>query len=435
MQRAIRTGTMPGAKGVEIRSFGSFASGLYLPTADMDLVALSKLYLGHAVKTFCQKNKFLHILGQHLTNENVAAPGTVSVVAKAKVPLVKFVDKMTGIKVDISFENDSGLKAIGTFDLWKEQYLAMPMIVVLIKQMLAMRDLNEVFTGGLGGFSIICLMVSMLQLNPQMLSNDRDQERLYGELLLNFLDLYGNKFNRETTGITMNPPGYFDKRRDPVPRQNDRGLTIVDPNNAQNDISGGSRNIEAVFQCFRSAHAAIQRRLTEIDDDQDDFNDSILGCFWGGNYSSFMHQRNKLSLLQRGHSVSPPPAPKPKQPKPEGSKKRKRQLASKTEDARQTRVPEMQQRPQLPPKPAQRSYAPQPSRPPPGPPKSFKQPGPPTRQQQSGPPRQAPLPSLQSRMQHPLPQRPVDSRGGKRGGRNNRGYVTTFLASPLKKSK
>jgi non-canonical poly(A) RNA polymerase PAPD5/7 len=307
VQQAVRAWA-PEAKDVEIKSFGSFAAGLYLPTADMDLVAVSPRYLQSGQKVFCQSNSKMHKLGQYLQNRKVAMDGTLTVITKAKVPIIKFTDRDTDIKVDISFENDTGLVANKTFAEWKEKYPAMPVIVVLIKQMLAMRGLNEVYLGGLGGFSIICLVVSMMQHMPELQSGNMDAQLHYGELLLNFLDLYGNKFNLQSTGITMNPPSYYDKIRHPRNPQNDNTLTIIDPNKHDNDISGGSKKIQTVFSCFRTAHSEIQRRLAQIHSGEN-IEDSILGCIWGGNYTSFIQQRNKLDLVSRGISLSPPSSP------------------------------------------------------------------------------------------------------------------------------
>ena len=312
----------PGAKRVEVQCFGSFAAGLYLPTADMDLVAVSQTFLKSGMRTFCQNGTQMHRLARHLQSTGVAQPDSVSVVVHAKVPIIKYVDRVTGIKVDISFENASGLVANRTFAQWKQEYPSMPVIVVMIKQMLAMRDLNEVFTGGLGGFSIICLVVSMLQLMPEQQSEtaQRDDEN-YANLLLKFLDLYGNDFNLQTTGIEMNPPGYFDKILNPMNRQNNNTLTIVDPNNSSNDISGGSREVRAVFDVFRKAHASLSKRLSQVQRGQN-MNSSILGCVLGGNYAQFDYQRDRLSRLARGLAISPPPeqassAPdRAKRPKP-----------------------------------------------------------------------------------------------------------------------
>lgn len=312
------------ARTVEIKCFGSFAAGLYLPTADMDLVAVSQHFLGTGRPLYCQKGGKMHNLVRHLVRSGIASADSATAVTRAKVPIVKFTDIKTGIKVDISFENDSGLRANRTFQDWKLQFPDMPVIVVLIKQLLAMRDLNEVFHGGLGGFSIICLVVSMLQLMPDDDYADLTRHGSYGALLLRFLDLYGNQFNLRGTGIMMDPPQYFDKVRYPMAAQNANNLTIMDPNNQNNDISGGSREVHAVFEVFRKAHSQILQRMEKIQAGKD-VEDSILGCVLAGNYRSFIQQRNKLFSLYGGTPPSPDPDPisenRPRPQKPAKSKK------------------------------------------------------------------------------------------------------------------
>lgn len=329
--RAVR-GSKNGAD-VDVRCFGSFASGLYLPTADMDLVAVSEDYLRGGRPCYNTKNN-MYALKRHLEGTGMALPDTVIVIHKAKVPIVKFVDYMTGIKVDISFENMTGVTAVGTLLQWKQQFPAMPVLVVLIKQFLAMRGLNEVFGGGLGGFAIICLVTSMLQLEEDIQSDSKPTEVHYGELLMRFFDMYGS-FNIETTAITMNPPGYYDKREHYQAKQNPKRLTIIDPNNPRNDISGGTSQIETVLHLFKQAHTAVQTRLNQHESGQD-VEASILECILGGDYTSFMHQRQRLSRLHRGHSVTPPPPPsaplttqiqpqkRPKPPKPPKPEKRQK---------------------------------------------------------------------------------------------------------------
>ena len=194
-----------------IHCFGSFAAGLYLPNADMDLVVISDQFrnLGH--KVACQTNSQMRKFGRYLTDSRTAKVDSVEVITGAKVPIIKFVDRITAIKVDISFENETGLIANETFSAWKRQYPAMPILVTLIKQFLMMRGLNEVMNGGLGGFSVACLVTSMLQNMPRVQTGEMDPERHLGEMLVEFLDLYGNQFDITRTGIMMNPPGYFNK--------------------------------------------------------------------------------------------------------------------------------------------------------------------------------------------------------------------------------
>lgn len=190
---------------VSIEPFGSFASGLYLPVADIDLVLLSVPFKEKGMRTFGLKPSAIYKYASILKDMNIAHPGSISTIAHARVPILKFVDNLTGLSVDLSFDNDSGILANKTFQDWKEQYPVMPLIVSVIKQFLLIRGLNEVPTGGLGGFSIICLVVSLLQHTEQQNLDD------VGATLLNFFNFYGNQFNYRNVSVTMNPPGFVNK--------------------------------------------------------------------------------------------------------------------------------------------------------------------------------------------------------------------------------
>lgn len=197
-----------------IHCFGSFMSGLYLPTGDMDIVMCSTQFLSNRAPVFSKKNH-LFKFGAFLCSSNMAEREHLEHITKAKVPLVKYIDLKTGLKVDVSFENMNGVIANKTFLKWKEQFPEMPILVTMIKQFLTMRGLNEPVNGGIGGFSVICLVVSMLQLMPPLQTKDMEGQNHLGDLLMHFFDLYGNKFNYEQTAISMNPPGYVAKVRPP----------------------------------------------------------------------------------------------------------------------------------------------------------------------------------------------------------------------------
>jgi len=194
----------------EVYPFGSFPSGLYLPTGDLDLVLCSDSVMEGNYPKY-SNSKSLWALKAMLINSGVARNNDIEVIAKARVPLVKFIDSRTGLKVDVSFENLTGINAIKTFLAWKQQYPAMPVVVTLIKHFLAMRGLNEPVNGGIGGFSVICLVVSLLQHRPDVQSRSMNPEHHYGDILMDFFDFYGNRFNYRTTAISLNPPAYIPK--------------------------------------------------------------------------------------------------------------------------------------------------------------------------------------------------------------------------------
>ncbi|KAI9820168.1 MAG: hypothetical protein M1827_005790 [Pycnora praestabilis] len=199
--------------GCEVNPFGSFAAKIYLPNADMDLAVISKTFKIKGRPEICRTYNQMRQFSQRLEAKGVPLPGSVEILANVKVPLVKYVDKATGLKVDLSFENSTGYAANKTFKDWKKQYPAMPVIVMIIKQFLMMRGLSEVFTGGLGGFSVTCLVTSLLQNMPDLRNGTLSPELHYEELLLRFFDFYGNEFNPEKTGIQLNPPALINKVR------------------------------------------------------------------------------------------------------------------------------------------------------------------------------------------------------------------------------
>lgn len=178
----------------------------------MDLVLLSTRFVQSKVKTLGVTKSQVWQCAAHLKRSGVAVDDSVLAIPSAKVPIVKFIDKVTGLRVDLSFDNDSGIIANDTFLAWKLEYPAMPIIVSIVKQFLLLRGLNDVATGGLGGFSIICLVTSLLQHLPPSggLPN-------LGTLLMDFFNFYGNEFDQSTLGINLNPPGYFDKVRQFTP--------------------------------------------------------------------------------------------------------------------------------------------------------------------------------------------------------------------------
>ena len=187
----------------QVFAFGSFMSGLYLPTADMDLVVCSASFMRGGPPTYLSAKNWLYKFQKLLVVQRVAEQESIEVIAHARIPLVKFVDKLTGLRVDVSFENLGGVDAVDTFLRWKERYPAMPILVTVIKHFLLMRGLNEPVNGGIGGFSVICLVVSMLQLMPQVQSKSLIPEHNLGEMLLEFFDLYGRQFCHEKNAISL----------------------------------------------------------------------------------------------------------------------------------------------------------------------------------------------------------------------------------------
>jgi non-canonical poly(A) RNA polymerase PAPD5/7 len=204
----------------------------------------------------------------------------VTIIAKAKVPIVKFVTKHGRFKVDISINQSNGVAAgriINGF-LTNLQSTALRSIIMITKTFLSQRSMNEVFTGGLGSYSIVCLAVSFLQMHPKIRRGEIDAERNLGVLVMEFFELYGCYFNYEEVGISVRDGGtYFNKKeRGWLDYSRRHLLSIEDPADPgeftlynirmfctyfggliENDISRGTFAIAKVRTTFAGAHGIL----------------------------------------------------------------------------------------------------------------------------------------------------------------------------------
>lgn len=121
---------------------------------------------------------------------------------------------MTNLKVDIVLNSTSGLDSADKINHMLVKYPGLRPLSLIVKHLLALRGHNEVFTGGLGGYAIVCLVVSFLQMHPKVASGAIDPMQNLGVLLLDFFQLYGLNFNLDVVGVDVRGEGsYYDKVR------------------------------------------------------------------------------------------------------------------------------------------------------------------------------------------------------------------------------
>lgn len=252
----------------EVQVFGSFSTGLYLPTSDIDLVVFGKW-----------ETLPLWTLEEALRKRNVADENSIKVLDKATVPIIKLTDSFTEVKVDISFNVNGGVKAAGLIKEFKEKYPVLPYLVLVLKQFLLQRDLNEVFTGGIGSYSLFLMAVSFLQLHNRDVSSPNIN---IGVLLIEFFELYGRNFNYLKTGIRITDGGCY-VAKDEVQKNMMDGyrpsmLYIEDPLQPDNDVGRSSYGAMQVKQAFDYAYVVLGHAVSPIAKYYpNNENESILG--------------------------------------------------------------------------------------------------------------------------------------------------------------
>jgi len=65
--------------------------------------------------------------------------------------------------VDISLNQTNGIQAGRVVNRLLQQMPALQPLIMIIKLFLSQRSMNEVYTGGLGSYAIVCMVVSFLQ--------------------------------------------------------------------------------------------------------------------------------------------------------------------------------------------------------------------------------------------------------------------------------
>lgn len=187
-------------------------------------------------------------------------------------------------------------------------------LVLLVKQFMTQQKLLGGRFGGIGGYSILCLVISFLQHHDALNSGElSDPHAHLGELLLEFFELYGEDFDYDQ-GISVRGDGsFFDKRNrqfqwesireernsrrykwmddeeiwaDDERQQAEkeeadkvRILCIEDPNNSCDEIARATYHMPKIVDQLADFAETLR---CAIDDDQPDvdhsFVGSVLGC-------------------------------------------------------------------------------------------------------------------------------------------------------------
>jgi non-canonical poly(A) RNA polymerase PAPD5/7 len=156
----------------------------------------------------------------------------------------------TGIDCDVSFDVTGGIMMGKVFLILLQQpeFTHARSLIVLVKYWLKIRGYHEPFNGGLGSYSVLIMVVSLLQHHGK-------SGKSLSELFQLFFTFYGTQFNWITTGISLMQGGsYFSKKI--VSGNFDSAEpwkpALEDCCDATNNISSSSYNFPTIRDGFRA---------------------------------------------------------------------------------------------------------------------------------------------------------------------------------------
>lgn len=239
----------------EVDVFGSYKTGLFLPTSDIDMVVFGE---------WPSTSLPLNYLKDALIRERISDHENIKVLDKASVPIIKILETRTELKIDISFNTVNGVKSAALIKQFLAEFPCLRPLVMVLKQFLLQRDYNEVWTGGIGSYSLILMTVSFLQLHPRI--NCRSEQVNLGLLLIEFFEFYGRIFNYMKSAIRIRDGGCYVPKDELIKQFMANGyrssiLCIEDPLNDQNDIGKGSYGALKVKQAFEYAYFTLSNAV------------------------------------------------------------------------------------------------------------------------------------------------------------------------------
>ena len=243
-----------------VQPFGSFVTRLYLPNSDIDIVILNVI-----------SSKALMSLAHALAESGMAS--SIEVIAQARIPIIKYADAETNIRIDFSFatthtttngsstsssSTSSGIKAAEFINNCQNEYPNLRPLILFLKYFLYIRNLHETYTGGIGSYLLQLMILSFLQLHPPH-TNDIN----LGLCLIHFFDLYGRQLNYEHIGISvinhqnknninlLSSGKYFRKiDKNWFDENKPYLLSVENPLDIEHDVANNSFNIQKIRRVF-----------------------------------------------------------------------------------------------------------------------------------------------------------------------------------------
>ncbi|KDO31579.1 hypothetical protein SPRG_03509 [Saprolegnia parasitica CBS 223.65] len=196
----------------QVRPYGSFVTGLSLPSSDLDL-APGVLEGRNAIKETWQQH-----LARKLRTEPWVVPESVKTIPNASIPIITLLTTSPyNVRLDISFEGP-GHNGLATNDLvhsFVHELPALTPLMLVLKTFIIERGLGVAYTGGLSSYALLLLVTRFLQefaggncfeatvatqCNQSVSAQSASD---FGTMLLGFMDFYGNKLDPRATGISV----------------------------------------------------------------------------------------------------------------------------------------------------------------------------------------------------------------------------------------
>jgi non-canonical poly(A) RNA polymerase PAPD5/7 len=211
--RNVRDTLRKYAPHLDTEVFGSQASGLALATSDIDIRIFEEKDkdLVEAPRVHSRKTMKAHLvkIKQQLQHKN--KDFIMVQMRHARYPLISMMHKKSRLDVQVVANNNT-LKSQLLIKEYLDRYPDLYAVFTLVKTMLEIRGLTDVYRGGLGSYSLFMMLVPALE-KKSAPSSLKGEENAAALMLRWFLKLYTH-LNTYKTAVLVQPPYSINKHTD-----------------------------------------------------------------------------------------------------------------------------------------------------------------------------------------------------------------------------
>ncbi|KKA16989.1 hypothetical protein T310_9395 [Rasamsonia emersonii CBS 393.64] len=238
-----------------------------------------------------------------------------------RIPAITMVHHATGIplRVYCAEEPPAALEYIKNYQM---EHPALRPLYMTLRMILDVRGNFGASRSSIGPYGLLMLITAVLKLHPRPPNS-------LGEQLLDILHTYGTAVNLETTGVAVDPPGFFDfatvRRQEDVARETGeeppylrgqrallrfkvrardkanhpaaRHLCIQDPTNYLNDAGWPCVRTAELQGAMADAYQRLRAAVDAWDGNDDRAPESILGQALQANFDDLKQLRSRIGKL------------------------------------------------------------------------------------------------------------------------------------------
>jgi len=247
--RSLLKATFP---DIKVEMYGSFKTDIFLPTSDIDIVVYGNW-----------EHLPLNAFRTTLLRSGLCTPGSLVILERALVPIIKFRSIQYNLKIDITFNTINAPKSAAYIQSLLATNPAIKILVMTLKQFLLQRDANEVYHGGISSYALLLMVAAFIKSIPYELSAGKNH---IGKLLVLFLEFYGVRYDYSKYAISLRSETGFIEKSKLVKLCGESGSTtsplcIEDPLQETNDVGRSSFGVITIKNYFEAAYISLMQAL------------------------------------------------------------------------------------------------------------------------------------------------------------------------------